>query len=242
MQNEEGQKHSAMWLRGASLPAGRYVVEATQGSNKSTVDLGGVRRPGPRRAKNVILFVGDGLSVAHRTAARILSKGLKEGRYGGELAIDDMPNMALISTAGTRLGRHRQRQLRPMPTRPATSRCVNALGVYCAKNALTLDHPKVETISEVVKRRRGKMAVGVVTNAEIEDATPASMVAHTRRRSDYNDIVKMFFDVKPDVIMGGGSPNFLPKATTGSKRTDEHDCHRQVRGGRLQASPPPRPR
>jgi hypothetical protein len=29
--------------------------------------------------------------MAHRTAARILSKGITEGRYGGELAIDDMP-------------------------------------------------------------------------------------------------------------------------------------------------------
>ena len=75
----------------------------------------------------------------------------------------------------------------------------------------------------MIKRKRAGMAIGVVTNAEIEDATPASMVAHTRRRSDYNDIVKMFFDVQPDVIMGGGSPNFLPKSTPGTKRTDDLD-------------------
>ena len=31
----------------------------------------------------------------------------------------------------------------------------------------------------------------------------------------------MFFDAKPDVILGGGSPNFLPKSTPGSKRADE---------------------
>ena len=97
--------------------------------------------------------------------------------------------------------------------------CVNALGVYCARNKNTLDHPKVETISEIVKRMRG-MSVGVVTNTEIEDATPASMVAHTRRRADYNDIVKMFFAVQPEVIMGGGSPNFLAKSTPGSKRVE----------------------
>jgi len=35
---------------------------------------------------------------------------------------------------------------------------------------------KVETIAEFVKRTRG-MAVGVVTTTEIEDATPAGMVA-----------------------------------------------------------------
>src|SRR5262245_43259495 len=52
---------------------------------------------------------------------------------------------------------------------------------------------------------------------------PAAMVAHTRRRADYNDIVKMFYEVKPDVVLGGGSPNFLAKSTPGSKRTDEVD-------------------
>jgi alkaline phosphatase len=49
------------------------------------------------------------------------------------------------------------------------------------------------------------------------------MVAHTRRRSDYNDIVKMYYDSGIDVMMGGGSPNFLPKSTAGSKRADETD-------------------
>lgn len=228
IQNEEGQKHSALWLRGASLPAGRYVVEATQGNARKTVNWEVFATPGPRKAKNVILFVGDGMSVAHRTAARIMSKGWVEGKSNGELAIDDMPHMALISTSGND----------SIVTDSANSAhayttghksCVNALGVYCAKNALTLDHPKVETIAELIKRR-SKMSVGVVTNAEIEDATPASMVAHTRRRSDYNDIVKMFFDVQPDVIMGGGSPNFLPKSKPGSKRTDELDFIGQFSG------------
>jgi alkaline phosphatase len=221
VQNEEGQKHSALWLRGAQLPAGQYVIEATQGSDKATVNWTVYATP-ERKAKNVILFVGDGLSVAHRTAARILSKGWEQGLYGGELAIDDMPNMALISTSGTDSVVTDSANSASAYTTGHKS-CVNALGIYCAKNALTLDHPKVETISEVIKRKRSGMAIGVVTNAEIEDATPAAMVAHTRRRSDYNDIVKMFFDVQPDVIMGGGSPNFLPKSTPGTKRTDDLD-------------------
>ena len=48
------------------------------------------------------------------------------------------------------------------------------------------------------------MAVGIVTNTEIEDATPAAMVAHTRRRAEYDHIVEQFFAAKPDVLMGGG--------------------------------------
>jgi len=99
---------------------------------------------------------------------------------------------------------------------------VNALGVYADRTADPFDDPRVENITSLVKRRLG-LAVGVVTNTEIEDATPAAMVAHTRRRSEYDRIVEHFFAAKPDVIMGGGLANFLPKGTPGSKRKDDKD-------------------
>jgi alkaline phosphatase len=167
------------------------------------------------------------MSVAHRTAARILSKGLVEGRYGGELAIDDMPNMALVSTSGTDSVVTDSANSMSAYTTGHKS-CVNALGVYCSRSKSNLNHPRVETISELVKRSRG-MSVGVVTNTEIEDATPAGMVAHNRLRADYNNIVKDFFAVQPDVMMGGGTPNFLPKSTSGSKRVDEDDYIQKFR-------------
>ena len=219
VEKEDGLEHSAYWIRGASVAKpGSYTVEATAGDKtaKVTWEVFGTEA---RKAKNVILFIGDGMSVTDRTAARILSKGLVEGRYGGELAIDDMPYMALVSTSGTDSVVTDSANSMSAYTTGHKS-CVNALGVYCAKNKSTLDHPKVETIGELLKRTYG-MSVGVVTNSEIEDATPAGVVSHTRKRSDYNDIVKMFYAVKPDVIMGGGSPNFLPKSVPGSKRTDE---------------------
>jgi alkaline phosphatase len=218
--NEDGLGHTAYWIRDASLKAGRYTVEAVA-DGKSAKVTWEVFPTRPRVARNVILFIGDGLSIAHRTAARIVSKGISEGRYGDELAIDTMPHMALISTAGTdSIITDSANSMSAYTT--GHKSCVNALGVYCAKNKGSLDHPKVETIAELVKRRLG-MAVGVITNTEIEDATPAGMVAHTRRRADYGDIVEMFYKVKPEVIMGGGSPWFLAKSTNGSRRTDEID-------------------
>ncbi len=223
VEKEDGSDRSALWIRGGSIPRpGTYKVEASAGGRSRTVSWEVFGTP-ERRAKNVILFIGDGLSVAHRTAARILSKGMKEGRYGGELAIDDMPAMALISTSGTdSIVTDSANAMSAYTTGHKT--CVNALGVYCALNKNTLEHPKVETIGELAKRHPGgPMAVGVVTNTEIEDATPAGIVSHTRRRSDYNDIVEMFWAVKPDVIMGGGSVNFLPKSTLGSKRVDDQN-------------------
>ena len=159
---------------------------------------------------------------------RILSKGIVEGRYGGQLAIDDMPHMALVSTSGTNLVVTDSANSATAYTTGHKS-CVNALGVYCSRSKSNLDHPRVETISEIVKRTRG-MSVGVVTNTEIEDATPAAMVAHNRLRADYNNIVKSFFIVQPDVIMGGGTPNFLPNGADGSKRTDEDDYIAKFKG------------
>jgi alkaline phosphatase len=100
--NEDALPQTAYWIRGACLAtAGKHTVAAVAGFAKVSVVWDAFATPEGRKAKNVILFIGDGLSMAHRTAAHILSKGITEGRYGCELAIDDMPYMALVSTAGT---------------------------------------------------------------------------------------------------------------------------------------------
>jgi len=99
---------------------------------------------------------------------------------------------------------------------------VNAMGVYADRTRDPLDDPKVENITSLVQRRHA-MAVDIVTNTEIEDATPAAMVAHTRRRSEYDRIVEQYFAAKPDVLMGGGLAHFLPKSAAHSRRRDEVD-------------------
>jgi alkaline phosphatase len=220
--NEDGLGHAAYWIRQASLTKpGAYTVTATAGDKSQTVRWEVFATP-PRRARNVILFIGDGMAMAHRTAARILAKGLVEGRYGGELAIDDMPHMALVSTSGTdSLVTDSANSMSAYTT--GHKSCVNAMGVYCATAKSAANHPRVETIAELAKRRNGGMAVGVVTNTEIEDATPAGMVAHVRRRGDYDEIVRMFYEVKPEVMMGGGTPYFLPKSDEAGKRKDEEN-------------------
>ncbi|MCA1528265.1 alkaline phosphatase [Bradyrhizobium yuanmingense] len=221
IEREDGKEQSALVLRDVTLTKpGSVNVDVSDGTRQRSVTWT-VYDTGPRKAKNVILFIGDGMSPAHRVAARILSKGISEGKSRGKLAIDDMPHMALVATAGSD----------SIITDSANSAsayatghksAVNALGVYADRSASPLDDPKVETITSLAKRRLG-MAIGVVTNTEIEDATPAAMVAHTRRRAAYDDIVEQFFAAKPDVMLGGGSANFLPKSAAGSKRKDETD-------------------
>jgi alkaline phosphatase len=227
VEREAGKDQSALTLRDVVLTQpGTYKVRVTDGVQTRELNWNVYDTP-PRKAKNVILFIGDGMSLAHRVAARVLAKGIAEGKAFGKLAIDDMPQMALVATAGSD----------SIITDSANSAsayatghkaAVNAMGVYADRTPDPLDDPKVETITSLAKRRLG-MAVGIVTNTEVEDATPAAMVAHTRRRSEYDRIVEQFFAAKPDVIMGGGRANFLPRSAEGSKRKDESDFVGQFR-------------
>src|SRR5262245_4569819 len=221
VKQEKGVSASALLLRDVVLARpGRYTVVAGDAKSSRTVTWD-VYATGARKARNVILFIGDGMSLTHRTAARILTAGITEGKYRGELAMDTMPHMALVGTAGVdSIITDSANSMSAYTTGHKSS--VNALGVYADRTPDTLDDPRVETITSLVKRRLG-MAVGVVTNTEVEDATPAAMVAHTRRRSDYDPIVGMFYDSGVDVLMGGGSAHFLPKSTPGSNRADESD-------------------
>ena len=125
-----------------------------------------------------------------------------------------MPHMALVATAGSdSIITDSANSASAYATGHKTA--VNAMGVYADRTADPFDDPRVETIASLVKRRLG-MAVGIVTNTEIEDATPAAMIAHTRRRATYDEIVEQFYAAKPDVLMGGGSAEF-PAARQGAR-------------------------
>ena len=218
---EDDKDQSALQLPNVVLDKpGAYRIDVTAGALSRSVTWN-VYDTGARRAKNVILFIGDGMSLSHRVAARILSKGIREGKSDGKLAMDDMPNMALVGTAGTDSIITDSANSASAYTTGHKS-ATNALGVYADRTRDVFDDPKVETITSLVKRKRD-LAVGIVTNTEIEDATPAAMVAHTRRRAAYDEIVAQMFDAKPDVILGGGAANFLPQAAASSKRRDDVD-------------------
>lgn len=211
-------------INGVNFPkAGDVTVTVETPQGKRTVNYTVTDEKAKKRAKNVILFIGDGMSVQAREIARVLSKGITEGKYNDLLNMEKMPHMALITTSG----------YDSIVTDSANSASayatghksvVNAMGVYedCTKDPL--DDPKVENIIEIVKRTRG-MATGIVSTANITDATPAAMLAHTRRRAELDFIAKdMLNEIhRPDVILGGGARNFLPKSVNGSKRKDDFD-------------------
>ena len=218
--NENGKGSSILFRDVQITKPGKYEIKARVPQEQLQVSWE-VYASGPRRVKNVILFVGDGMTIANRTTARVLSKGITEGKYQGRLAFDDMPNTAMIGTSGSdSLITDSANSMSAYTTGHKTA--VNAMGVYVSRATDNLSHPKVETIAELIKRNT-KMAVGIVSDAELQDATPAAVVAHTRRRADKQYIADQLKASGAEVILGGGSAYFYPQSVKGSKRKDEQN-------------------
>ncbi len=213
---------SLVW-RGVVAPApGDYTVTVTAGGEETSVNWV-VRQPQVGQAKNVILFIADGMSVPMITAARIMSRGIYEGKLMGEFAMDNMENIGLVHSSG----------MDSIITDSANSAsayntghksAVNALGVYPDTSPETQDDPRQETLAELVKRTRD-MSVGIVTTSNWTDATPAAVFAHTRRRGDLNDIAAMPLDEElyPEVILGGGARQMIPEDVAGGRREDNRN-------------------
>lgn len=218
IQDENGKGSSYIFRDVQISKPGTYQIVAKLPQERLQVNWD-VYASGPRRVKNVILFIGDGMTIANRTTARVLSKGIQEGKYQGRLAFDDMPSTAMIGTSGSdSLITDSANSMSAYTTGHKTA--VNAMGVYVSRAGDNFSHPKVETIAELIKRNT-KMSVGIVSDAELEDATPGAMVAHTRRRADKEYIANQLLASGAEVILGGGSAYFYPKSEKGSKRKDE---------------------
>lgn len=215
----KGVEASACLVRDVTLAPGDYVVTVTSPSGESQATWKVYDVPNKPVAKNVIFLIADGLSMGHRTAARLMSKGVTNGIYNDRLSMDSLPHIATVGTCSVdSIAADSANTASAYMTGHKSS--VNALGVYADRTPNSLDDPKQENIAELL-RRTTKKSIGIVSDAEIQDATPASVVGHTRRRADKAELTEMFYNVRPEVILGGGSAYFLPQAVPGSKRKDD---------------------
>jgi alkaline phosphatase len=175
-----------------------------------------------RSAKNVILFVGDGMNLPFITATRLVSRGATAGKYNEKMYMQQLDNFGTFTTNG----------YDSLITDSANSAAayasghkgvVNSLGIYSGSEYYATDskkqddnnHAVVELITERIRREIPGMAIGIVTTSEIQDATPAAFFSHTRFRGNKGTItdqvingVRGFPGVKPDVLFGGGGHYF----------------------------------
>jgi alkaline phosphatase len=186
------------------------------------------------RAKNVILFIGDGMGTSTITATRVLSVGID-----GELVIDQLPYSALSRTADAdHITPDSASTMTSMMTGVNTNSGVIGLGPTTEFGDFNGDGDgeRLTTLLELAKQRG--MRAGVVSTARVTHATPAACYAHINNRDNEAAIALQALPTDAtynsalagglDLIMGGGRQFFVPKAVVDEEggagaRTDGRD-------------------
>lgn len=178
--------------------AGRlYVSEDGSGS----VIL--IQAPPPQRsqAHAIILFIGDGMGEAHRTAARWSAVGQM-----GALTMDRMPFVGWAHTHAAN----------GAITDSAAAATALATGVK-TNNGMIGQAPDGTPLTTILERAQAKgMAVGLVTTVQVSHATPAAFAAHVADRDMMTEIARQMLEARVDVLLGGGENQFVP--------TDDDGC------------------
>ncbi len=185
------------------------------------------RPPAGMRARNVILFIGDGMDISTVTAARIL-EGQRRGEPGEEnlLAFETLPFTGLAKTYNTN-------QQTPDSAGTATamlSGVKTKAGVIGLSEAVrrtdcaSAAGQELTTILDLAED--AGLATGIVTTARITHATPAAAYAHSPERewegdsqlpigaSGCKDIARQLVEYSRgdgiEVVFGGGRRYFMP--------------------------------
>ena len=199
-------------------------------SGKTSIKAAQRLNPNAAHAKNVIVFVGDGMGISTITAARILEGQAKLNNRGGEensLSFEQLPYLALSKTYSVN-----QQTPDSAPTMTAIITgvktndgeiSVGAEVVRQEKDANVINAHKVKTLIEQAEERG--LSTGIVTTARLTHATPAACYAHTSERdwesdaqmpadASVSDIAKQLIDFNYgnglEVALGGGRSMFLP--------------------------------
>jgi alkaline phosphatase len=193
----------------------------------------------PPRAKNVILFVGDGMGVSTVTAARIL-EGQLRGESGEEnrLSFEHFPNVGLIKTYNTN---------QQTPDSAGTMTAI-ITGAKTRAGMISVDESvdrgdfanvsghRLTTVLEIAEDRG--MSTGLVTTTAVTHATPAALYGHSpergwesdaklsaaARKAGFPDLARQLIEFDRgdgvDVVLGGGEQNFRPKARSAAESGD----------------------
>lgn len=198
------------------------------GANTALERLGGA----PGQARNLIIFVGDGMGPSTVTAARIL-QGQQRGGTGEEhwLSFERLPHSALIKTYNT------DRQT------PDSAGAMTAImsGVKSRFRVIGLG-PEAETgncaqsrghelLSLLQLAELASLSTGIVSTTRLTHATPAATFAHSPHRDWEADVdlppeaaaqgcvdiarqlIEFPFGDGLEVALGGGRERFLPMET-----------------------------
>lgn len=153
---------------------------------------------GEKAPKNVILLIGDGMGVAHVTAAKVAF---------GELEMERFPYGGLCTTFPDG----------SFVTDSAASGTALATGVKTVNGAISVTPEDAILKTALEYAEENGLATGLVVTCSITHATPAVFVAHVDERGRYHDIAEQIAASGVDVLFGGGAGYFTPMGSGGTR-------------------------
>jgi alkaline phosphatase len=194
--------------------------------------------------RNVILLIGDGMGDSEITIAR----NYAEGAGGYFKGIDALPFTGQM----THYSLDRETGKPNYVADSAATATAWASGVKSYNGAIGVDmHGKPHRTLLQIAKAAG-LATGNVSTAEIQDATPAALVAHVTQRKCYGpeatsktcptnalengglgSITEQLLDTRPDLILGGGAASFAESAKAGKFAGRTLMDQAQARGFRI---------
>lgn len=140
--------------------------------------------------KNIIVIISDGMGVTHVKASEV---------WSGELIMTQLPNVG-ISMTKTR---------EDIITDSAAGGTALSTGYKTTRLFASMDAEgnNLKSVSELA-REKGKL-VGIVTNAELADATPAVYSIHNKNRSQgWTKMCEQEVVFGADLFMGNGKDDY----------------------------------
>lgn len=162
-----------------------------------------------RKAKNVILFLGDGTGLPTVHAASILSHGKAHAFF-----IHTLPNLGLSETSSaSNWVTDSAAGMTAIVTGQKTHNGVISQADDVERGVK--DGAPLKTILEYAEERG--LSTGVVTNSPAADATPAACYAHSNDRGKWGEIFAQIlrprFGDGIEIVIGGGRDRTLKQTT-----------------------------
>jgi alkaline phosphatase len=165
------------------------------------------------KPKNIIILFADGVAATQWELGRYSARALHNRSFAATDVVFKDGVLGLLSTD--------PRDAFVTDSAAAASAMSTGVKVDNFAVSMTPDGKAHRTIMEAAKAAGKK--VGLVTTAEIYDASPAAFSVHAKNRREAQAIVDQYLVMEPDLLIGGGRDYFLPKGTPGGKRTDGKD-------------------
>lgn len=143
-----------------------------------------------QKGTNVILFIGDGMSLAQWETGMIMSEA--------PLNIEKMHSIGIVQT----------NPLRDFNGDGPSHGTAIATGVNSHKGAVSVDNGDKPVKSIIEYASENGLATGIVSANTLFEGSIVPFVAHVKSRMQTEEIAKAYIDRKPDIFIGGGMKIF----------------------------------